>query len=83
MPGVYLNLPNNPPVPLKARHLVQGLRSTREENDPADEDDDVILPSAGNAFSNHITQPLDFVRGPSWWLLTGLCEPLQANENSK
>jgi hypothetical protein len=27
------------------------------------------LPSAGNAFSDHITQPLTTVRGPSWWLL--------------
>ena len=69
MPGVYLNLPNNPPVPLKARHLFRDYGPQVEENDPADEDDDVILPSAGNAFSNHITQPLDIVRGPSWWLL--------------
>ena len=27
------------------------------------------LPSAGNAFSDHITQPRTIVRGPSWWLL--------------
>jgi Tfp pilus assembly protein PilX len=51
MPGVYLNLPNVDPEPLKARHLFRDL------------------PSAGDFFSDDITQPRTVVRGPSWWLL--------------
>jgi Tfp pilus assembly protein PilX len=34
-----------------------------------DPNTDPLTPGAGNPFSDDMTQPLDFVRGPSWWLL--------------
>ena len=60
---------NAPGMTIKDRFLYRDYGPQVEENDPADENDDVILPSAGNFFSADINGADTVVRGPSWWLL--------------
>ena len=54
MPGTSLN----------ARHL---FRDYGPKPDPVNVGG--VIPGAGNPFSDDMTQPLDFIRGPSWWLM--------------
>jgi Tfp pilus assembly protein PilX len=60
MPGESQEFLNNDPAnPLYARHLFRDYGA----------DSVAGTPGAGNAFSEHILQPTNTLRGPSWWLL--------------
>jgi len=41
-----------------------------------------VIPGAGNPFSDDMTQPLDFIRGPSWWLMRDYANLYKRMKNS-